>query len=84
VETNEIKSIISQGIPSAEVLVDGDGTHFQAVVVASDFEQKNMVQRHQMVYKSLGNRVGNEIHALTIKAYTPAEWDKQKSFGVIK
>lgn len=83
-EIDEIKLMISQGIPSAEVKVEGDGTHFQAVVVSTEFEQKNMVQRHQMVYRTLGSKVGNEIHALTIRAFTPGEWDKQKAFGVIQ
>ena len=63
VEIDEIKTIISQGIPSAEVVVEGDGHHYQAVVIAAGFEQKSAVQRHQMVYKTLGNRAGNEIHA---------------------
>jgi len=51
-----------------------DNTHFQALVVAAEFEGKRALSRHQLVYKCLGSLVGNEIHALSITALTPDEW----------
>ena len=54
-----------------------DNTHFEALVVAAEFEGKRPLARHQLVYKCLGTLVGNEIHALSIKALTPDEWREQ-------
>lgn len=70
----EIKRLIESGLSNAtvEVLTD-DNTHFQAIVVADEFEGKRAIARHQMIYKCLGSLVGNEIHALSIRAMTPAE-----------
>ena len=66
---------IETGIPGATVKVlSDDNTHFQALVVAADFEGKRSIARHQLVYKCLGALVGNEIHALSITALTPDEW----------
>lgn len=58
-------------------VVSDDNTHFEALIVAQEFEGKRQIQRHQMVYRSLGALVGNEIHALSIRALTPAEWQQQ-------
>ena len=69
----EIQRLLEQGLPGARVRVSGDGEHFEAVVVSAAFAGKNRVQRHQMVYSALGNRVGNEIHALSLKTLTPSE-----------
>ncbi len=57
---------------SAEVVSD-DNTHFEATVVCSDFDGKRSLQRHQMVYAALGEKIGGEIHALSIRALTPEE-----------
>lgn len=81
-DLNEIKKLIEEGIPDSQVLMEGDGTHFQAVVVSDLFKEKSMLQQHRMVYQALGNKVGTEIHALSIKAYTREQWDKQKDFHV--
>ena len=54
--------------------VIGDGQHFEAVVVSEAFEGKSRVQRHQLVFKTLGDRMREEIHALSIKTFTPQEW----------
>ncbi len=51
-----------------------DNTHFEATVVTRAFEGKRLIQRHQMVYRALGDKMGGEIHALSIKAFTPDEW----------
>jgi acid stress-induced BolA-like protein IbaG/YrbA len=73
---DEIKKIIGQGIEGCEVIIDGDGTHFQVVVVSDGFEEKTVVQQHQMVYKTLGDKMGTDIHALSIQTYTTDEWIK--------
>jgi acid stress-induced BolA-like protein IbaG/YrbA len=70
-----IKQLIEQGMPGAEVHVAGeDGTHFEAVVVSADFAGKNMVAQHRMVYATLGERMGREIHALALRTMTPEQW----------
>ena len=73
----EIGKLIEAGFDSATVKVIGDGSHFEALVIASEFEGKRSIARHQLVYKSLGELVGNEIHALSIRAFTPEEWQAQ-------
>ncbi|MDJ0904804.1 MAG: BolA/IbaG family iron-sulfur metabolism protein [Woeseiaceae bacterium] len=70
----EISKLIEAGFDNATVKVIGDGSHFEALVIASEFEGKRSIARHQLVYKSLGELVGNEIHALSIRALTPEEW----------
>jgi acid stress-induced BolA-like protein IbaG/YrbA len=70
----EVASLIEAGLPDAQVRVESDDdTHFSAVIVAAAFEGKRSLQRHQLVYATLGPRMGREIHALTIQAFTPAE-----------
>jgi acid stress-induced BolA-like protein IbaG/YrbA len=73
----EIGNLIEAAFDAATVKVVGDGAHFEALVVASEFEGKRTLARHQLVYKSLGSLVGNEIHALSIRALTPDEWQAQ-------
>jgi acid stress-induced BolA-like protein IbaG/YrbA len=74
----EITSLIEAGFDGALVKVmSGDNTHFEALVVAKEFEGKRSIARHQLVYKCLGALVGNEIHALSIRALTPEEWQAQ-------
>jgi acid stress-induced BolA-like protein IbaG/YrbA len=71
----EIQKLISAGFGNARVEVSSnDNTHFGALVVAEEFEGLRSIARHQMVYRALGELVGNEIHALSIRAYTPDEW----------
>lgn len=70
----EIEQLIMQGLPAAEVRVSSsDGTHFQAEVVAPGFSGKLPLARHQMVYATLGERMGREIHALSLRTLTPDE-----------
>jgi len=70
--------MIEAGFDAAIVKVEsGDNTHFGALVVAAEFEGKRLIARHQLVYKTLGALVGNEIHALSITALTPDEWHEQ-------
>lgn len=69
-----VKSYIAAGLPCSHLEVDGDGQHFQAVIVSSAFEGKRLVQRHQLVYAALGDRMREEIHALSMKTLTPQEF----------
>jgi len=72
---SEVTRLIEAALPGARVQVrTDDDTHFEAVVVASQFDGKRTLQRHQLVYGGLGERMGREIHALSIQAYTPGEW----------
>ncbi|OGT34232.1 MAG: BolA family transcriptional regulator [Gammaproteobacteria bacterium RBG_16_51_14] len=77
-EIDSIKRLIESGIPGSQVAVSGDGTHFQARVVCDVFAGKTMVQQHQLVYEALGDKVGTEIHALSIETYTTEEWAGRK------
>jgi acid stress-induced BolA-like protein IbaG/YrbA len=71
---SEVRALIESGLPGARVQVESDdNTHFAASVVASQFEGKRTIQRHQMVYATLGQLVGREIHALSLEVKTPAE-----------
>ena len=70
----QIRDYLQQGMSCQHVEVEGDGQHFQAVIVSSAFDGLRLVQRHQVVYKALGDRMRAEIHALSMKTLTPAEW----------
>ncbi len=74
----ELEDLIKAGIPDAEVIVNGDGDHFEATVVSRQFEQCSQVKQHQLVYGTLGDRMGGEIHALALHTYTPEEWARQR------
>ena len=70
----EIQSLIEKGLPGAQVRVaSDDDTHFEASIVAPQFEGKRMIQRHQLVYGTLGALMGREIHAMSIQAFAPSE-----------
>lgn len=74
-DPTEVSRLIEAGFDSPVVRVQSDdNTHFAAVVVAEEFEGKRQIARHQLVYQALGSLVGNEIHALSIQALTPAEF----------
>ena len=74
-----IKEMIESGLPGADVVVIGDdGTHFEARIVSDQFEGLSMVKQHQMVYKTLGEKMGTDIHALSFQTYTPEQWGNQK------
>ena len=75
----DLQSIISAGMPCEHLEVEGDGRHWSAVVVSAEFEGKRLIQRHQRVYSTLGERMRtDEVHALSMKTFTPAEWAAQK------
>ena len=68
-----IRNAIDAGLACEHVEVDGDGQHFQALIVSAAFEGLNRVKRHQLVYAALGDRMRAEIHALSMQTITPAE-----------
>jgi acid stress-induced BolA-like protein IbaG/YrbA len=70
----EVRHYIEQGLPCEHIEVEGDGRHFFATIVSAEFEGRNRVARHQQVYKALGDRMREQIHALSMKTLTPAEW----------
>ena len=74
-DPEEIKTLIENGLEGAVVEVfSEDNTHYAALVVSPAFEGKRPIARHQLVYGCLGSLMGNEIHAMSIRAHTPAEW----------
>ena len=70
----EVENFIAQGLACEHLQVEGDGRHFFATIVSSAFEGKLRVARHQQVYRALGDRMHAQIHALSMKTLTPAEW----------
>jgi acid stress-induced BolA-like protein IbaG/YrbA len=73
----EVQQYIANGLPCTHLAVEGDGQHFFATIVSAEFEGKTRVARHQRVYQALGDRMRAEIHALSMKTLTPAEWANQ-------
>ena len=69
-----VDAIDLEALEGASRVLTEDDTHFDAIVVSAGFEGRRALQRHQQVYATLGERMGREIHALSIQAYTPAEW----------
>jgi acid stress-induced BolA-like protein IbaG/YrbA len=73
VTPEDIRSYIEKGLPCREVRVAGDGQHFEALVVSEAFRGKSRIQRHQLVYAALGERMREEVHALSMRTLTPEE-----------
>ena len=74
VSPESVKAGIESGLACEHLEVEGDGQHFQALVVSAAFAGKSRVQRHQLVYAALGERMREEIHALSMRTLTPEEW----------
>jgi len=73
--TDEVRTYIMQGLACEHVAVQGnDGQHFEAVIVSPQFVGRNKVQQHQLVYQALGERMRHEIHALSMRTFTPEGW----------
>lgn len=73
-DAETIRQLIQQGLPDAQVQVEGDdGVHFEATVVSPAFAGKMPLARHRMVYATLGDLMGGAIHALALKTVTPEE-----------
>ncbi|MBN8504260.1 MAG: BolA family transcriptional regulator [Burkholderiales bacterium] len=75
----EVQSFIAAGLPCTHLEVEGDGRHFFATIVSSEFEGLSRVRRHQRVYTALGERMKEQIHALSMKTLTPTEFQTQGS-----
>jgi len=72
---DEIKNIIAANLVCEHIELTGDGQHWYTTIVSPEFEGLRAIKRHQRVYASLGDKIhNNEVHALSIKAFTPAEW----------
>lgn len=70
----DIRQYIIDGLACDHVEVTGDGAHFEAIIVSPAFEGKRLIARHQLVYRALGDRMRDEIHALSMKTLTPDEY----------
>ncbi len=70
----DVEAYIAKGLACEHIDVEGDGRHFFATIVSAEFEGTSRVLRHQRVYKALGDRMREQIHALSMKTLTPAEW----------
>jgi acid stress-induced BolA-like protein IbaG/YrbA len=72
---DQLTSIIRAGLACDHLELEGDGRHWYATIVSAEFDGKRAIQRHQRVYATLGEKIRtDEVHALSMKTYTPAEW----------
>lgn len=78
VSPEDIKRWIEAGLDDAQVEIEGDGHHFNAVIVSPAFEGKSRIQQHQLVYGTLGDKMKAEIHALSMRTLTPGEWQQER------
>lgn len=76
VTPENVRDYIRQGLDCEHIDVEGDGRHFEAVIVSKAFEGKGLLQQHKLVYQVLGDRM-EKIHALSMKTFTPEQWGKQ-------
>ena len=77
---DDLKNIISAGLACEHIALEGDGRHWFATIVSPAFEGKRLIQRHQLVYATLGQKMHtDEVHALSMKTFTPAEWAGQQA-----
>ena len=73
-----IEQSIAAGLDCVHLTVGGDGHHWEAVIVSGAFEGLSRIRRHQLVYHALGDRMREEIHALSMTTLTPAQWEELK------
>ena len=82
-DPEEVKKMIEAGLPGCEVTVKGDGSHFDAVVVGGVFAGQTPVKRQQLVYATVNDHItSGQLHALSIKTYTPDEWQTAKKLQI--
>ena len=77
VSPEQVRSYIQDSLACDHVEVVGDGHHFEAVIVSTAFRGKNRVQQHQLVYRALGDRMREEIHALSMQTFTPEDFARR-------
>ncbi len=70
----QVREFITAGLPCTHIELEGDGQHFFATIVSTEFEGLTRIRRHQRVYAALGDRMRQQIHALSMKTLTPAEF----------
>jgi acid stress-induced BolA-like protein IbaG/YrbA len=79
----EVEKLIKAGLPDCEVIVKGDGSHFDAIVIGEVFAGQPLVKQQQLVYATVVDRITNgQLHALSIKTYTPQDWERAKKLQV--
>ena len=77
---DELQNIIAAGLACDHIALEGDGRHWFVTIVSPAFEGKRLIQRHQLVYATLGQKMHtDEVHALSMKTLTPAEWAAQSA-----
>ena len=77
---DQLQQLIAAGLRCEHLEVEGDGRHWFATIVSPAFEGKRLIQRHQLVYATLGQKMHtDEVHALSMKTLTPAEWAAQSA-----
>ena len=79
VTPDDVKRYIADGLECDTLQVEGDGRHFEALIVSPLFQGKRLIQRHQLVYQALGDRMREEIHALSMRTLTPEEFSGSNS-----
>ncbi|EGN74868.1 Putative transcriptional regulator, BolA superfamily [Idiomarina sp. A28L] len=76
---NEIEALLQEALELDEVHVSGEGSHFQVIAVSASFANLSRVKQQQMIYRPLNDKISDgTIHALSIKAYTPEKWQREK------
>lgn len=79
----DVEKLIQAGLPECQVIVDGDGSHFNASVIGDVFAGKSLVQKQKLVYATVNEHItSGAIHALSIKTYTPDEWERAKKLQI--
>ncbi|MBI1422724.1 MAG: BolA/IbaG family iron-sulfur metabolism protein [Gammaproteobacteria bacterium] len=82
-DPTEVEKLIKAGLPECNVMVKGDGSHFDAIVVGAVFEGLSLVKQQQLVYATVVDRIASgQLHALSIKTYTPADWERAKKLQI--
>ena len=75
----DVRRYIAAGLECSVLQVEGDGRHFSALIVSPTFEGKSRVARHQLIYAALGSRMREEVHALSMRTLTPAEYKAEST-----
>jgi len=79
VTPESIKQSITAGLACEHVEVAGDGTHWEALVVSPAFDGLSRIKQHQLVYAAMGDRMREEVHALSMQTLTPAQWEARRN-----
>ncbi len=77
--SQDLEDLIAQGLLCTAISIEGDGRHWFATIVSPEFEGLRSIKRHQLVYKTLGQKMHtDEVHALSMKTFTPTEWAQER------